>query len=76
LSAGQDLGEDLVDTGAEPEIRGDGFGDRPGVSGDHDDLLDALAPQLVDRLPRLGPDFVFQGERGEHRGPVREPHQI
>ena len=73
----QDLGLHFVD--AEPAR--DGLGDRPRVPGDHGDL-EAHRMQEVDRLARLRPDLVLDGERTEdpaigddveHRLPVRRP---
>jgi hypothetical protein len=59
LVGGEHLGEDLVNAGPEAQVGGDGLGDGAGVSGDHDDLLDALLPQLGDGLARPGTDLVL-----------------
>ena len=63
LVLGQHLGEHLVD----PEVP-DGLGDRPGVTGDHDDV-DALGVQGIDGGLGLGPDLVGIGDPTPPRTP-------
>src|SRR5690606_24974210 len=60
------LGGDLVDTGPEVQIGGDRLGDRPGVAGDHRDLLDAQFAELGDGLRGLRAYLVLQGDGPEH----------
>ena len=58
------LGQHLVD----PEVPPDGLGDRPGVTGDHDDV-DALGVQGIDGGLGLGPDLVGIGDPTPPRTP-------
>jgi hypothetical protein len=51
-------------------------GHRPGISGDHDDLLHTLGTQLRDGLAGLRPHLVFEGERAEHPGRLVAVEQV